>query len=265
MTNDDNGNDNNRTDKESRDKDKEFDPSRRRFVKNTGIAIGGVVGGSLLGGFLTNEFQTDDETAPEDKEVKDTYSEARMFFTRYEDFVVLEQASERILPKDDNGPGAIGLGVPYFIDKQLAGPWGMNGKDYRHGPFTGSDPSTDQSSLTRGEFFISGIRKMNQLSQERFDTSFDKAEEEQQIEILQDFEDGKVDMKGLASDSFFQFFRQTVLEGAYSDPLYGGNRNMEGWKMKEFPGSIPSFADIIEKDEFVKMDPISLTNYQQKS
>ncbi|WP_373893737.1 gluconate 2-dehydrogenase subunit 3 family protein [Virgibacillus sp. CBA3643] len=173
------------------------DPSRRRFIKNTGMVVGGLAGGSLLGGMLTNQFQTEPTTAPVDEKEQKIFMEARMFFTRYEEFVVLEQATERIFPKNDNGPGAIELGVPYFIDKQLAGPWGMNGKDYRQGPFTESDPSTDLSRLNRGEIFISGLRKMNQLSHKQFDSSFDEAEEDQQIKILQDFEDGKVDMKGV--------------------------------------------------------------------
>ena len=54
------------------------------------------------------------------------------------------------------------------------------------------------------------------------------------------------------------------MEGAYSDPLYGGNRDMKGWKMKEFPGAVASYANMIEEKEFVKMDPVSLTDYQQK-
>lgn len=245
--------------------DKNFDPSRRRFVKNTGMVVGGVAGGSLLGSFLTDQL-TDSGT---DKSVKDKEiekpSEARMFFTRFEDFAILEQATERIFPEDDNGPGAIDLGVPYFIDKQLASSWGMNGKDYRQGPFPDSDSSSDNSSLSRGELFINGIRKMNELSKERFDEAFNEAEEEEQIEILQDFEDGEVDMKGTGSDSFFTLLRETTLEGVYSDPLYGGNRNMDGWKMKEYPGAVSSYSDIIEEDEFIKMDPVSLTDYQQKS
>jgi len=245
--------------------DKGFDPGRRRFVKNTGMVIGGVAGGSLLGGLITNQFQT--ETAPEEtteNKKQEAYTEARMFFTRFEDFVVLEQATERIYPEDDNGPGAIALGVPYFIDKQLYGYWGKNAKNYRRGPYRGLNPSTDLSSLNRGEIFIAGLRKMNELSRDRFDTSFDEADEDQQIEILQDFHDGKVDMKAVASDSFFELLRETTLEGVYSDPLYGGNRNMEGWKMKEFPGSVSSYANIIEEEDFVKMDPVSLTDYQQK-
>src|SRR5699024_7344406 len=140
------------------DQEEKFDPSRRKFVKNSGIALGGVVGGSLLGGIITNQFQSE-KTAPKDEQTKTEHiaTEARMFFTRYEDFEVLKQATECIYPEDDNGPGAIALGVPYFIDKQLAGPWGMNGREFRQAPFSGPDAPTDQSRLTRGELFIDGL------------------------------------------------------------------------------------------------------------
>ncbi|WP_373893768.1 gluconate 2-dehydrogenase subunit 3 family protein [Virgibacillus sp. CBA3643] len=265
MADNDNKADNKKDNNPPTEEEQRFDPSRRRFMKNTGIAIGGVAGGSLLGGLLTNQFTTEETTAPGSGESDKIPSEARMFFTRYEDFAVLEQATERIFPKDDNGPGAIELGVPYFIDKQLAGSWGMNGKDYRDGPFSESEDSTEHSRLTKGDLFINGVRKMNELSQDQFDTSFDETEEDQQIEILKEFEDDNVDMKGVSSASFFELLRMSVLEGAYSDPLYGGNRNMEGWKMKEYPGPISAYIDKIESNDFVTMDPISLTDYQQKS
>ncbi|WP_233202848.1 gluconate 2-dehydrogenase subunit 3 family protein [Sporosarcina sp. P1] len=241
------------------------DASRRQFMKNSGLVVGGVAGGSLLGGLLTNQFKSDKSAPVKTEDQKVELTEARMFFERYEDFVVLEQATERILPKDDNGPGAIELGVPYFIDKQMAGSWGINGTDYRQGPFLKNDPPVDQTSLNRGQVIVTGIRKMNEESKKRFDVTFDKAEEEQQIEILQDFESSKVKLRGVNAGSMFQLLRELTMEGAYSDPLYGGNRNMAGWKMQEFPGAVPSYADIIEKDEFVKRDPMSLTSYQQKS
>ncbi len=257
--------DNNKKTNESIEKDQNFDPSRRRFLKNTGMVIGGVAGGSVLGGLLINQDKSDTATTDKNKQGAASPTEARMFFTRYEDFVVLEQTTERIYPEDDNGPGAIGLGVPYFIDKQLAGKWGVNAADYRQGPFLDSDPTVDMSSLTRGEIFILGLRKINEESQKRFDATFAEIEVEQQDEVLTDFANGDVDMKGIGSNRFFDLLRSATLEGAYSDPMYGGNRNMEGWKMKEFPGAVASYADIIDDKEFVKMDPVSLTDYQQKS
>jgi gluconate 2-dehydrogenase gamma chain len=56
--------------------------------------------------------------------------------------------------------------------------------------------------------------------------------------------------------------RQATLEEAYADPLYGGNKNMAGWKMKEFPGSQPSYANMIDSEEFQEIKPISLDQYQ---
>lgn len=116
--------DHNKPPGESIEKKEDVDQGRRKFIKNTGIALGGIAGGSILGGFLTNQYLTAPDTETGETVGTNRPMEARMFFTRFEDFVVLEQATERIYPEDDNGPGAIELGVPYFIDKQLANPWG---------------------------------------------------------------------------------------------------------------------------------------------
>jgi len=45
-------------DDKQKNNDKTFDPSRRKFLKNTGLVAGGVVGGSFLGGLLTNNYGT---------------------------------------------------------------------------------------------------------------------------------------------------------------------------------------------------------------
>lgn len=243
------------------------DPGRRSFVKNTGIAVGGVAGGALLGGLFSSRSKNDtnSNTAGDKGSGKEKrYEEARMYFTRIADFAILEQAVERIFPEDDNGPGAIELGVPYYIDKQLAGPYGSNVGDFRQGPFIGSKAAASDSSLDRGQIFINGLRTMDVESQKRFDTNFVKATEDQQLEIMTDFADDKVEVKGISSKGFFNLLRSTTLEGAYCDPLYGGNRDMKGWKMKEYPGAIASYADMIEEDQFVKMDQVSLTDYQPK-
>jgi gluconate 2-dehydrogenase gamma chain len=35
-------------------------------------------------------------------------------------------------------------------------------------------------------------------------------------------------------------------EGFFSDPVYGGNRDMVGWKMIGFPGAYASYHHLIE-------------------
>nr|WP_298372264.1 gluconate 2-dehydrogenase subunit 3 family protein [uncultured Halomonas sp.] len=252
------------------------DPSRRHFIKNTGRAAGGFVGGTLLGSVFTGQTAQAEQSAQHAHSVSrgpetPNFQEARQFFTRSDDFNVLEAACERIFPEDEHGPGAIGLNVPYYIDKQLAGSWGINGRDYRAGPFhpqtkqtEHAKPHPERSILNRGEIFVSGLRKLNEESEKRFDARFDEASEDQQIQLLQDFENDHVEMAGITASNFFALLRQATLEGAYCDPLYGGNKNMEGWKMKEFPGPQPTYEGYIERDEFVKLEPISLASYQQK-
>ncbi len=262
--------------------------SRRNFLKNSGLVAGGLLGGSLFGGLVTSQFQkgTKDESASNTK-VQESF-EARTFFSRNEDFDLLSAATERIFPEDEHGPGAIELGVPYFIDRQCSGDWGNNANDYMHGPFPtitkteqyeedgvntekvtsstvvkvpAGTPSY-QTKMTRGVFFLEGIRAMEQTSKEKFDDRFIKLEPEQQDEVLQMFESGEVQFSGVDSADFFSLLRQTTIEGVYADPVYGGNRNMEAWKMKEYPGPRMSFLNEIEEEDFIVMKPESLRNYQ---
>lgn len=260
--------------------------TRRRFMKNTGMVAGGVVGGSLLGGLLTNQFQSTQEPTTED--VKQDFQDTRMFFSRKSDFAILSDATERIYPKDENGPGAIELGVPYFIDKQLAGSWGTNAKEYMKDPFwqnadvheyqhqdtrqDKSGPNTSQklstptpryqTRMNRGELFLYGLRTMEDVSQKEFGDSFVNLENEQQEDVLTMFENGDIQMNAVAGVTFFNLLLQMTIEGAFADPVYGGNKNLLGWKMKEFPGPRASYAEQIEPDEFIAMEPKSLRTYQ---
>ncbi|MDR7080218.1 gluconate 2-dehydrogenase gamma chain [Neobacillus niacini] len=228
------------------------DSSRRKFLKNTGIVTGGVVGGAVLGGFL-GTFSTTTKTAVTQKSVN--YTEALQFFKRKEDFDCLSAASESIFPEDENGSGAIALGVPYYIDKQLAGPWGKNAEEYRKFPF-----QEGESLLTRVDIFMIGLRKLNEISQLNKGVLFKDLTEEEKIRILQDCESGKLDMGKANSAIFFSLLKQSTIEGCFSDPLYGGNKNMEGWKMREFPGAQMSYINEI-KNDFKVIPPKSVSDH----
>lgn len=250
--------------KPSNETGKEQETSRREFLKNSGYAAGGLVGGGLIVGLLNNSvFKSEETAAPSDGESDKRYDETRMFFTRLEDFRVLEQATERVFPEDENGPGAIALGVPYFIDKQLAGDWGSNKKDYMHGPMQEVEGiATYQTLMDRGQVFIEGLRKINSESEERHNEAFYDIEGEQQDAILQALEDGEIELEGVRSSTFFNLLLQMTNEGAYADPLYGGNKDMQGWKMREFPGVRAGFTDLIDSEDFQVLEPTSLKDYQ---
>lgn len=161
-----------------------------------------------------------------------------MFFKRQEDFRVLSAAVERIFPEDEIGPGAVSLAVPYFIDRQLAGSWGFNAREYMDGPFEdGAETQGNQSALNRRDAFLKGVRLIQNQAKANFEgEAYYDLTDEQQDEILESFESGDVEMRGMSSSQFFELLRKATLRGVYSDPVYGGNLNMDGWRMKQYPG-----------------------------
>ncbi|MFF2797615.1 gluconate 2-dehydrogenase subunit 3 family protein [Lysinibacillus xylanilyticus] len=245
----------------------EKDISRRDFLKTTGIAAGTLVGGGLIGGLVGYNMHGKG-TATQEHGQHGTATEetgspkAKMFFMNQRDFNILANATERIFPEDDLGPGAKGLDVPYFIDYQLAGQYGSNSKEYMHGPFGEGAPTQGyQSRLTRAEIFKQGVQKLEAEAQNRYKKSFNDIDGTQMDEILTAFQKGEVQMSGVTSAFFFNLLRAATLEGAYSDPIYGGNRNMDGWRMKGFPGHQMAYITQIEDPKFQKIEPNSLGSH----
>ncbi|MGJ9459843.1 gluconate 2-dehydrogenase subunit 3 family protein [Oceanobacillus sp. CF4.6] len=252
--------------------------SRRKFLKSSGMAVGGIAVGGAIGGLLSMNDkgeQPTPDTATEDTQPAQQHDQALEYFTNGADFDLLGHATERIFPEDENGPGAIGLGVPYYIDHQLAGKWGINAKDYRQGPFF--DGKTDlggevrlgreqeqpnlgyQSQLKYHQIYDLGIEAIENHSQATFNEGFTALDGEQQDEVLVALENDEVDIPGIKSSFFFNILRQSTLEGAYADPLYGGNKDMQGWKMKEYPGVQLSYTpEQVESKEFIEINPSSL-------
>ncbi len=189
------------------------------------------------------------------------YNQALMYLTQ-EQFFIVEAATERIFPADDNGPGAKELGVPYFIDHQLAGEWGSNGREYMQAPFyTGEKTQGYQGRLKRKEIFDIALQEMQNFSMKKYQKKFKDLEVEQQDAVLKAFETDEVKLTTISASAFFKTLFGSTMEGVYADPLYGGNNNMAGWKMKNFPGNQMAYTKIIEQDKFEKMQPVSLREH----
>lgn len=239
--------------------------SRRRFIRNSGIAAGGLVVGGVAGSVIpwegTEENQEENATQNAGKQTENkNYNQALMFFTQGE-FKVIEPAVERIYPEDDNGPGAKELGVGFYIDHQLAGEWGFNAREYMEPPFFhGEKVQGYQGRLKRREIFRIALQEMQNYSQQKYDKKFENLDENKQINILKDFQKDNIDLTTISPNGFFEMLRSAVLQGVYADPLYGGNKNMEGWRMRNYPGDQMSYKDIIEKD-FQEMEPLSLHDH----
>jgi gluconate 2-dehydrogenase gamma chain len=239
--------------------------SRRKFLQNSSYVAGGVIGGGLLGGLggIIGKGIFGDKaekaTSQPTNYAEESYNHAFMYFDNPAIFEVLTAATERIYPEDENGPGAKGLGVHFFIDHQLAGAYGHNAREYMQGPFApGSNFQGYQSPLKRHQVFDVGLQALQSYSQSQYKKDFPELTDEQKDTILKAFAEDKVQLKGVTSKTFFTNLRALTLEGVYADPLYGGNRNMEGWKMKKFPGSQMAYIQQIESKKFQKITPQSL-------
>ncbi|WP_223595301.1 gluconate 2-dehydrogenase subunit 3 family protein [Neobacillus bataviensis] len=232
--------------------------SRRKFIRNTGYTVGGLAVGGVLGSILPLG------TAKKNKEeTAQNFNRALMYFTP-EQYRIVEAATERIYPKDDHGPGAKELGVAFFIDHQLAGDWGFNSREYMQAPFfKGEKVQGFQGRLKRRDIFDIALRELNNHSQSVYKKDFVDLKGDEKDAILKDFEEDKVNITTISPSGFFNMLRSSTLEGVYSDPLYGGNKNMDGWKMRNYPGSQMAYASVIEKD-FKKIKPQSLQNHMGK-
>ncbi|MBP2078828.1 gluconate 2-dehydrogenase subunit 3 family protein [Oceanobacillus polygoni] len=238
--------------------------SRRKFLRNSGVAAGGVVVGSVLGGLIGFGEKEPKETAINHEHAATPAANpnaALMFFTP-DQYQTTIAATERIFPADDNGPGAADLNVAIYIDHQLASPWGINAKDYMLGAFYKAEATQqEQVRILRKDLFLLGLKGLDDYSAKKFDSKFTSLDAQQQDEVLTDFEKGEHKLSGVSSSIFFGLLRMLTIEGAYADPMYGGNKDMEGWAMRKFPGSRMNFNNEVVSKEFIELEPESLQSH----
>lgn len=234
---------------------------RRNFFK-LGILGGAVVASSTLGGgaVLRAAELTHTHANPQNKSGK---IRGRMFLQTQLDIDNLSAACERIYPKDEQGEGAIGLGVPYFIDNQLASAYGFNDREYMQGPFMeGIAEQGYQTPMRRNEIFLEGLGALEANSQKRHKKSFYLLKPSEQDKILKDFEKDKIKTEGFKSSYFFTLLRDMTVAGVLADPIYGGNDNKNGWRMMQYPGAQMSYIDKIASDEFFDIEPMSIADME---
>jgi len=135
--------------------------------------------------------------------------------------------------------------VPNYIDKQLAGAWGAGERLYRSGPWQPGTPSQGyQLPFTPAELFRTALGAINRGTSEK---PFAQMSPDQQDDYLKGLEAGGKDLDGVPSEVFFAHLWECTLEGFFSDPVYGGNRDMVSWRMIGFPGAYASYYDLVDQ------------------
>jgi gluconate 2-dehydrogenase gamma chain len=214
------------------------DPSRRRLFKAAGAT--GVAAAIPLSKVAEAAAASRGAAAPKAQRA------AYVFFTRA-DAAFVEAAVARLIPSDDTGPGALDAGVPQFIDRQLAGAWGAGERLYRSGPWAPGTPSQGyQLPLTPAELFRNAVRAIN-TDLAKQGTPFAKLAPKDQDAYLDSLQKGKQDLGGVPANVFFESLLEATLEGYFSDPVYGGNRDMVSWKMIGFPGAYASYHALVDR------------------
>ena len=73
-------------------------------------------------------------------------------------------------------------------------------------------------------------------------------------------ENGSLRLQGTSATPFFEILLQDTLYGFFADPVYGGNRDMAGWRMIGFPGARYDFRDWVERhNERYPLPPVGIT------
>ncbi|MCA1716256.1 MAG: gluconate 2-dehydrogenase subunit 3 family protein [Actinobacteria bacterium] len=128
----------------------------------------------------------------------------------------VEALAARIIPGGEEDPGAREAGVVHYIDRALAGPYFGWQAAYRE-----------------------GVRTLNTYTAERYGKKLFELEEEAQDAVVGALERGEIPGFGEGSEAgdFFTTVWAHTVEGMFSDPAYGGNRDAVGWKLIGFPGA----------------------------
>jgi gluconate 2-dehydrogenase gamma chain len=125
----------------------------------------------------------------------------------------LQAVVARLIPADENGPGAAEAGAAHYIDRALSGPLRGSRDAYAAG----------LAALDAYAFSLNGA-------------AFVKLSADQQDAILMDLE--KNAASGFSPDAatFFNLVRTHTIQGMFCDPYYGGNENFIGWDLIGYPG-----------------------------
>ncbi len=211
----------------------------------------------------------------------------------------VETIAEAMIPSDASGPGAKEAGVIYFIDRALAGSYGKAGNMYMQGPFIRPNQTgpitvgnftysggTINPRLQAGtayqypfnprDFWRRGLMYLQTYCNAAYGGKFESLTSAQQIQVLQDMFDNKTDntnlqnaFQGPNAAEFFNELHDMVTAGFWSDPLYGGNIGMVGWKLLAFNANYwgddigLGATTLMVANSPTRLNPMSLSDLQK--
>lgn len=269
--------------------------SRRIFLKSSGAAVAsaGAAAASSVAVFDGRSAMAQDATpaatpagAPTGGMPGMGTEERPTAFFNLHEAETVDALVSRILPGSADDPGAREAGVVFYIDQALGGSnLGFTLKTYTQGPFSliSEEPVTVEASssrdiyefvnvaadqaarygfqsvLTPQEIYRRGIAFVDAYAQSQFQNDFIALTTEQQDEILTAMDEDTVSgFEGPSGKAFFTQLRNHTIEGMFGDPMYGGNRDLAGWKLIGYPGAQRFYTPEDIKNPGFTRDPQSL-------
>ena len=182
------------------------------------------------------------------------------FFTA-DEAALMEAAVDRLIPPDDRIPGGKDAGCAVYIDRQLAGPYGRSEGLYTKPPFMpGAATQGYQQPDAPAARYRAALKAIADHVASSFSgKTFGTLAPQDQDKILAGLESGAVALNGVNGKGFFALLLQNTMEGFFGDPIYGGNRDMAGWRLVGFPGARYDYRDWVDRhNEPYPLPPVGI-------
>lgn len=189
------------------------DVSRRDLFKTVGAgAAAAVAGAPLMASNAVAQPQPYPPPHAGDGSVGAPQLEALETLTATE-ADILEAICARLIPSDENGPGAAEARAAHYIDRALTGPL-----------------------RTSRDAYAAGLAAIDVYAQASKGAPFIKLAPRDQDAVLADMENNVATGFMPNAATFFNLVRTHTIQGTFCDPYYGGNANFVGWDLIGYPG-----------------------------
>lgn len=125
----------------------------------------------------------------------------------------LDALASRILPSDDGTPGAHEARAVHFIDRGLSG----------------------AMAASREQYAV-GLAALDAYAMQMAGAAFSLLPADTQDSIIDAMTRNAIPEYPMLGTGFFNLVRTHTIEGCFSDPYYGGNRDFSGWDLIGYPG-----------------------------
>jgi gluconate 2-dehydrogenase gamma chain len=182
-----------------------------------------------------------------------------IFFSPAEGAAV-EALVDRLIPPDPETPGGKDAGCAVFIDRQLAGPYGRRDGLYLSPPFIkGTKQQGPQDEDGPTERYRKALAALDQYCKAEKGGAFASLSGADKDAVIGGLESGATKLDGVDGQAFFELVLANTREGFFADPIYGGNRDMVGWKLVGFPGARYDYRDWVERhNEPYPLPPVGI-------